>query len=75
MNLAELESGAAAMITGLDETHPNVNRLADLGLIPGHQVTLIRRAPLGDPLQVKVLNHELCLRTADARSVLVSSSN
>jgi ferrous iron transport protein A len=71
MNLTELKPGMTATIVSLDETNPNVCRLADMGLVPGHEVALIRRAPLGDPLQVSVLNHELCLRKADARSVFV----
>lgn len=75
MRLDELQPGHSATIVSLDESNPNVGRLADMGMIPGHEVRLIRRAPLGDPLQVSVLNHELCLRKADARSIIVQNAH
>lgn len=75
MTLDELKPDRSATIVSLDESNPNVGRLADMGIIPGHEVRLIRRAPLGDPLQVSVLNHELCLRKADARSIIVQHAN
>lgn len=75
MRLDELKPASLAVIERLDESNPNVGRLADMGLLPGHQIELVRRAPLGDPLQVRVLNHELCLRKADARSIIVTCSN
>jgi Fe2+ transport system protein FeoA len=40
-------------------------RLADLGLVPGTSVTLVRRAPLGDPLEIELRGFRLCVRAAD----------
>lgn len=48
-----------------------VLRLMELGLVPGATVTVTRRAPLGDPLELAVLGTRLCLRTHDARSFAV----
>ena len=72
-SLDQMKSGDCAKITALDESNPNMVRLAGMGLVPGHEVRLIRRAPLGDPIQVRILHHELCLRKEDARSIFVES--
>lgn len=41
-------------------------RLMELGLIEGAEVQVLRRAPLGDPMHVRVGDYQLSLRTADA---------
>ena len=51
-----------------------VLRLMELGLVPGATVTVTRRAPLGDPLELAVLGTRLCLRRKDARAFAVSAS-
>lgn len=71
MNLASLSPGQSARITKLHTENLNLIRLAEMGLIEGTEVTLVRRAPFGDPLQVRVMNSLLCLRKADAGTVSV----
>ncbi len=46
-------------------------RLMELGLVPGAAVTVIRRAPLGDPLELAVLGTRVCLRRREARAFVV----
>jgi Fe2+ transport system protein FeoA len=46
-----------------------MGRLADLGLVPGTVVTLVRRAPLGDPLEVELRGFRLCVRSADVAGI------
>ena len=48
-------------------------RLAELGLTPGQSVRLLRRAPLGDPLEVQVRGYRLAVRRDEASSVEVEA--
>lgn len=49
-------------------------RLADLGLVPGTEVKVIRRAPFGDPIEIEVRGYRLCLRGADLAGLCVRVS-
>jgi Fe2+ transport system protein FeoA len=62
-SLAELEPGQSVRLC--DHEAPALARLADLGLVPGTVVSLVRRAPLGDPLEVELRGFRLCVRAAD----------
>ena len=44
----------------------------DMGVIEGVSVEMIRTAPLGDPIQIKVLNTLLALRKNEARSIIIA---
>lgn len=46
-------------------------RLLDLGFIPQAQIDVIRRAPLGDPIQCKVANYNVTLRNSEAALIEV----
>lgn len=46
-------------------------RLFDMGVTPGALVTLIKLAPLGDPLEINIRNYELTLRKDEAKNVIL----
>ena len=46
-------------------------RLMEMGLVPGAWVSVIRSAPLGDPIQVKIRDYQLALRRAEAELIHV----
>ncbi len=46
-------------------------RLLEMGFLPDVEVSVVRRAPLGDPLEVEVLGYRLVLRCSEARQVQV----
>ncbi len=46
-------------------------KLLDMGIVPGSQLQVIKLAPLGDPIEVKVRGYHLSLRKEEARYVLV----
>ena len=48
-----------------------VLRLMELGLVPGASVTVTRRAPLGDPLELSVLGTRVCVRRKEARAFVI----
>ncbi|ABF45197.1 FeoA [Deinococcus geothermalis DSM 11300] len=69
--LNELNPGEAAHVVTLDPQHPLRRRLLELGFVRGARVSVVRRAPLGDPVEVRVNGTELALRVADLRGIRV----
>lgn len=49
-------------------------RLMEMGVVPGAPVSVIRSAPLGDPLEVRVRNYHLALRRSEAQTIDVVMS-
>ncbi len=72
--LADLAVGDKARVVKLEGAGLTVQRLAEMGLTPGVVITVVRFAPLGDPVEVKVRGYALSLRNVDARCVLVSAA-
>ncbi|EGA68484.1 Fe2+ transport system protein A [Vibrio sinaloensis DSM 21326] len=72
MKLSQLQQGQQATITGFNELSNDVRKkLMVMGLLPKTPVTLIRRAPMGDPLQVEVRGVSLAVRENIANSITV----
>ena len=72
MTLREGTSGQRFVIRAVSES-PLKNRLMTMGLVPGTQVTVLRSAPLGDPMALRVRSYHLALRRDDAASIEVES--
>lgn len=72
VTLADLRKGDRARIEGVGGAGGLVQRLLEMGLTAGTQVAVVRFAPLGDPMEVRVRGYLLSLRLADARSVRVT---
>lgn len=67
ISLTELQAGEKAKILGFKPGSSSYQfRLLSLGLTPNTEFTLVRVAPLGDPVQLKIHNFSLCLRKQDA---------
>ncbi len=72
LTLAQLNDNQPALVTNITQANPELRRrLYALGLVPGAQITRLRTAPLGDPLQVRVGGSSLSIRACDATAVLV----
>jgi Fe2+ transport system protein FeoA len=69
--LSRLDPGRRAIIARVDPDRALGRRLLDLGFVPGSQVRVVRRAPLGDPVAYEVRGTQLCLRGEDARHIWV----
>ena len=69
--LADLARGQRARVIGYSTgVDPGAaRRLFDLGLMPGVEVTMVRRAPLRDPVIFRVGDYEIALRAAQARGI------
>lgn len=72
-SLADLAPGCAARIIDVcDEVDPTTaRRLFDLGFAPGAEVSVIRRAPMADPVVFRVAGCEMALRRRQARCIRV----
>lgn len=69
MTLDKLEIGSSAAITRVGGDGPLRQHFLDMGMIPGTCVTLMKYAPMGDPMQLRVNGYELTLRIADAQKI------
>jgi len=75
MTLAECPFGTPCVITEIAEQCENKSRLQKLGLLPGSHVEILRSAPLGDPLQVRIDGTLLSIRKRDARHIDVEKQS
>jgi ferrous iron transport protein A len=73
LSLADLEPGAAAVIEGIHTAAPAGQRLLDLGFVPNTPVRVLRRAPLGDPIEFELRGYRICLRHSEATWIHVLS--
>jgi ferrous iron transport protein A len=71
LKLSDLAVGASATVREFPAQDPAFIRLREMGLLTGTRITLVRTAPLGDPLEIKVRGYHLTLRKIDAAHVLV----
>ena len=71
LKLSDLAVGASATVREVPAQDPAFIRLREMGLLTGTRITLVRTAPLGDPLEIKVRGYYLTLRKVDAAHVLV----
>lgn len=69
--LSSLAPGAVAVVVSVDLASPAGRRLADLGFLPGTAISVLRRAPLGDPVSFYLRGTQLCLRRSEAEAVKV----
>jgi ferrous iron transport protein A len=69
--LAQLNPGDRGKVTKVAGDSEAARRLMEMGLMRGTTVEVVRRAPLGDPLEVKVRGFMLTLRLAEARHIEV----
>ncbi len=69
--LASLQVGKVAVVTAIHVPPENRGRLLEMGLIVGTPVELIRFAPLGDPIEIKVRGYHLTLRKHEAELIMV----
>lgn len=73
-SLADLVPGQSARVQRVAVHGALGLRLREMGLVPGTPVRLVRRAPLGDPLQFEVRGYQLSLRSTDAGCVEVEAA-
>ncbi len=71
MTLKELPLGQSAVVDAVGGSGPLRQHFLDMGILPGTEVTLIKYAPMGDPMELRLHGYELTLRLADAEQITV----
>ena len=69
MTLKELKKGESAIVKVVGGHGALRQHFLDMGVIPGAEVTLIKFAPMGDPMELRIHGYELTLRLADAEKI------
>ncbi len=71
--LTDVGIGGQARVVGVRGAGAFEQRLLEMGLVPGVEVRVVRQAPLGDPIEVRLLGYSLSLRRSEAAHVDVES--
>jgi Fe2+ transport system protein FeoA len=71
IRLSELEPGEEGVIKRITGSRSSKRRILDMGVIKGEKITVIRRAPLGDPVEFDIKDYKLSLRKKEAETVYV----
>ena len=69
MTLKDLQPGQSARITEVGGTGALRQHFLDMGVIPGAGITLVKLAPMKDPMEFRLHGYELTLRVADAAHI------
>lgn len=67
--LHELPIGALAVVRSVECDRLVRRRLLELGLLPGTHIEVVRRAPLGDPIELSLRGYRLSIRADEARAI------
>ena len=73
MTLKELNIGESAVVEAVGGAGALRQHFLDMGLIPGEKVTLVKFAPMGDPMELQIHGYSLTLRLDDAAQITVSA--
>lgn len=71
IKLDKLNIGEQGIVTMVEGTGKIRRRLFDMGITPGAKITLKKKAPLGDPIEITLRGYELTLRKSEANLVTI----
>lgn len=72
MQLTDLPFGTCARVVRVSGDSAITRRLLEMGVIPGIELTVVRTAPFGDPLEIRVRGYSLAMRRNEAASIEVA---
>jgi Fe2+ transport system protein FeoA len=70
-SLEQLSIGEQARVCSLRLNPEQSQRLLEMGLLPGTTIEIVRFAPMGDPIDLKIRGYHLSIRKEDAKGILV----
>ncbi len=73
--LKDVKVGESAVITAVGGSGSLRQHFLDMGVIPGAEITVMKYAPMGDPIELKIHGYELTLRLADAENIEVRETS
>ncbi len=75
LSLAKLPIGTPARVIAVNGSGAIARRLMEMGVVPGAPVRVIKAAPLGDPIEVRVRGYHLALRRTEAQTISVTTTS
>jgi Fe2+ transport system protein FeoA len=75
VSLTALAPGEGGLVAHVESDSGIGRRLLDLGFIPGTELRVIRRAPLGDPVTFELRGTRICLRRSEAARITIFRSH
>lgn len=71
MKLSELEIGTSARVESIAQSGFISKRLMEMGIVPGVSLRIIKAAPFGDPIEIRVRGYSLAIRRSEAEAIEV----
>ena len=75
MNLSELEPGNKAVIQRVKGRGAFRKRITEMGFVVGKEVTVVKKAPLQDPVEYSILGYNVTLRMSEAQLIEIDTLN
>ena len=72
--LSDIAIGETARVEAVGGDSPAAKRLMEMGIVPGVSVRMIKSAPFGDPLEIRVRGYHLAMRRSEAELIEVQNS-
>lgn len=73
--LSELRPGEKGIVSSVTGSGAIYRRIVDMGVVPGTMIKVLKYAPLGDPIEIKVKGFNLSLRKNEAKMIQLQHSN
>jgi ferrous iron transport protein A len=74
LSLAKLPIGTQARVIAVNGSGSIARRLMEMGVVPGAPIRVIKAAPLGDPIEIRVRGYHLALRRTEAQTISVTTT-
>jgi Fe2+ transport system protein A len=71
MTLKDLKVGQEGIVASVNTTGPIKRRIMEMGITQGVCIKVVKVAPLGDPIEIKVRNYELSIRKKEAEQIIL----
>lgn len=71
MNLTSVPIGKSVKVVSVSGSSPITKRLMEMGVVPGVFVRVVKSAPFGDPLEIRVRGYNLAMRKSEAQTIEV----
>ena len=71
MTLTNLQIGTTAKVVAVKGNNAVTRRLMEMGIVPGVSVKVVKTAPFGDPIEIRVRGYSLAMRKAEAETIEV----
>jgi len=72
LRLSELKIGGAAAVVAVHGTGAVSKRLMEMGIVPGVKLRLVKAAPFGDPIEIRLRGYSLAVRKSEAEAIEVA---